>query len=98
MAQNNLILIEEICIHYDVNVSFLNEIIEIGLVKIEVSESKRYIHVDEIGNLEKIIRIHSELNVNVEGIDVVFNLLNKIESLQNELAQTKNRLNLFDND
>jgi hypothetical protein len=43
-----------------------------------------------------MIRIHKELDINTEGIDVVFNLLQKIDTLQNELISTKNRLRLYE--
>ena len=40
--------------------------------------------------------MHQELDVNIEGIDVVFNLLQKIDTLQKELTALKNRLNLYE--
>jgi hypothetical protein len=43
-----------------------------------------------------MIRMHQELDVNIEGIDVVFNLLQKIDGLQNELTALKNRLRLYE--
>ena len=49
-------------------------------------------------DLEKIVRLHNELNVNLEGIDVVFNLLEKERKLRKELNAVKNRLRLYEND
>ncbi len=43
-----------------------------------------------------MIRMHHDLEVNPEGIDVVFNLLQKIERLQKDLNTTKNRLRLYE--
>jgi hypothetical protein len=40
--------------------------------------------------------MHQELDLNMAGIDVVFNLLQKIEGLQNELIALKNRLHLYE--
>ncbi len=45
-----------------------------------------------------MIRLHHELNVNIEGIDVVFNLLEKEKELREELIALKNRLKLYEND
>jgi len=72
--------------------SFFKSLDEFGLVEIILVEESQYIHLDKITDIEKMIRIHQELNVNIEGIDVVFNLLNKIEELQNELIIIKNKL------
>ena len=69
-----------------------------GLIKIEIIEQNQFIHQDQISDLEKIIRLHNELNVNLEGIDVVFNLLEKERELRNELIVLKNRLRLYEND
>ena len=43
-----------------------------------------------------MIHIHQDLNVNIEGIDVVVNLLQKMENLQNELISVKNTLRLYE--
>ena len=45
-----------------------------------------------------MIRLHNELNVNIEGIDVVFNLLEKEKELREELNALKNKLKLYEND
>ncbi|MEZ4804277.1 MAG: chaperone modulator CbpM [Bacteroidia bacterium] len=47
-------------------------------MEIETIETVSYIHQDTILNLEKILRLHRDLNVNIEALDVVLNLLNKI--------------------
>ncbi|MEZ4805825.1 MAG: chaperone modulator CbpM [Bacteroidia bacterium] len=49
-------------------------------------------------NLEKILRLHRDLNVNIEALDVVLNLLNKIDELQLEVNQLNNRLRLHESD
>ncbi|KDN54518.1 hypothetical protein FEM21_22410 [Flavobacterium seoulense] len=41
--------------------------------------------------------MHQDLEVNIEGIDVVLNLLQKIDALQTELLQVRNRLLLYEN-
>lgn len=96
MNIENLIPLNELCTHYEVEVSFINELQEIGLVQIAVIEERDYIHLDQIRNIEKMIRIHHDLDVNIAGIDAVFNLLQKIQDLQEELKNTKNRLRMYE--
>lgn len=98
MIQEHLISTETICTHYSIEISFVDALNKMGLIQIEIIEQKQFIHQDQIGNLEKIIRLHNELNVNLEGIDVVFNLLEKEKELRNELIALKNRLRLYEND
>ncbi|SNR32324.1 chaperone modulator CbpM [Lutibacter flavus] len=98
MATQELILIDTLCTHYQVEVSFFDALDTMGLIEIQVIEQTKYIPQDIISDLERMIRIHNELNVNIEGIDVVFNLLKKMETMQKELNTIKNRLNLYESD
>ncbi len=98
MKLKDFIPIVQLCEHYSVEVSFFNELHEEGLISITTLEQTSYLHQDKISDVEKMIRIHQELNINTEGIDAVFNLLQKIDSLQNELNKLNNRLNLYEND
>ena len=45
-----------------------------------------------------MIRLHYELGINLEGIDVIYNLLKQIDHLQSELEIAKNKLNFYDFD
>jgi len=97
MSKENFIPLTKLCTHYKVEMSFFSNLSEIGLIEIVTIEQSPYIHPDKINDIEKMIRIHHELNINMEGIDVVFNLLQKIDTLQNELISIKNRLDLYEN-
>jgi hypothetical protein len=97
MSETNLIPALTLCSHYNIQISFVDSLNQMGLINIEIIEQTQYIHQDQISDLEKIIRLHDELNVNLEGIDVVFNLLKKERALQNELIALKNRLRLYEN-
>ena len=97
MATHNLILIETLCLHYKIEFSFIDALDNIGLIEIETVDQSKFINQDKIGDLEKMIRLHHELNINIEGIDVVFNLLQKEKKLQEEVNALQNRLRLYEN-
>ena len=96
MKSKNLIPIDQLCVHYDIELSFFSSLSELGLVEIQTIEQNRYIEQDQMESIEKMIRMHRELNINFEGIDTVMNLLEKINALQKELISTKNRLRLYE--
>lgn len=96
MNTENFISLNTLSIHYQVDISFFNTLVEMGLIEVEELDQSFYIQQDKITVIEKMIRLHHELDVNVEGIDVVFNLLARIKDLQNELMITKNRLRLYE--
>ena len=96
MNTENFISLNTLSIHYQVDISFFNTLVEMGLIEVEELDQSFYVQQDKITVIEKMIRLHHELDVNVEGIDVVFNLLARIKDLQNELMITKNRLRLYE--
>jgi hypothetical protein len=97
MNTENFIPIDTLCQHYKLEISFFNNLNENGLVDIELVDNIQYIHKDSIYEIEKIVRMHKELDVNIEGIDIVLNLLQKIDALQTELHNVRNRLLLYEN-
>lgn len=98
MIEQHLIATKTLCLQYQIEISFVETLHTMGLLHIEMIEQNQYLHQDEIGALEKIIRLQNELDLNLEGIDVVFNLLEKERVLRKELTTLKNRLRLYENE
>lgn len=96
MKTENLISVNTLMTHYKVEMPFFTRLNELRLIEVEIIEEIPYIQQEKIVVLEKIIRLHHELEINMEGIDVVLNLLHKLNELQNELIETKNRLQLYE--
>ena len=96
MPEEDLILIMEFCRGYDVEQSFVQSLQEFGLIKLQVIENRQFIHKDALLELEKYVHLHYDLNINLEGLDAIHNLLERIKSLQQELTQLKNRLNAYE--
>lgn len=97
MTEKRLILTHTLCSHYNIEISFMDELHKMGLIEIHLIEQDRFIHQKQIGDLEKIIRLHTELDMNLEGIDVVFNLLKRERKLRAEITALQNRLSLYEN-
>jgi hypothetical protein len=98
MENNKLILIEQFCLKCNVEFSFINSLNDSGIIEIIVLDDKKYISNEQLKDLERATHFHHELNINLEGIEVIYNLLNQIKSLQEELNIAKNKLSLFDSE
>ena len=96
MENEQLISIQQFCTYYEIEFSFIESLYDHGLIEIITVEETRFIHPDKMGNLEKMVRLHHDLNLNIEGIDVVSNLLQKINEMQKELTILKNKLRLYE--
>ena len=94
--KKDFVAIPTLCSHYEIEVSFIDALHQTGLIQLEVIEEQDCVHHDQIRDLEKMIRIHQDLNVNIEGIDVVFNLLEKQRQLREEVTQLKNKLKRYE--
>lgn len=97
MSKEKFIPLHTLCELYKVEMSFFSSLNEIGLIQITTIEELHYIHKDKINDIEKMIRMHRDLEINIEGIDIAFNLLQKINELENELISMKNKLRFYEN-
>ncbi|MEX1190059.1 MAG: chaperone modulator CbpM [Bacteroidia bacterium] len=96
MKSQTLIPLSHICSHFELEMSFFTELQTQGLIEISIIESDYFIEEEIVSDIERIIRLHHDLNINLQGIDVILNLLDKMKSLEEENIQLKNRLRLFE--
>jgi hypothetical protein len=76
MKTEHLIPVDQFCSHYNIEFSFIDSLHEYGLVQLTKVEETRYIYMEQIGELERMMRLHYDLDINIEGIDAIFQLLN----------------------
>ncbi|MEO6304071.1 MAG: chaperone modulator CbpM [Bacteroidia bacterium] len=86
------------CEVYNVDFAFVNSLHEFGLISIVVYEEVPYIEKEKLKELEKMIRLHYELDINLEGIEAISHLLNKVDSLQHEITSLKTQLKLLESE
>lgn len=96
MNRPHLISTQILYAEYHLENDFVEALNNMGLIHIEVIEQTQYIHEDQIRNLEKIIRLYQELDLNLEGIDVVLNLLEQNQALNGEINKLKNKLRIYE--
>jgi len=95
--QQHSIEITTLCRHYQVERTFFSHLSDIGLIETISIQDSLYVNETDIRLIDKIIRLHRELNINPEGIDVIMNLLDRIDDLEQQLTATQNRLGLYEN-
>ena len=93
--QNN-ISITAFCEHYGLTPAFVSTLGENGLIEIIETAGEYHIPSAHIGRAEQIIRLYLDLQVNTEGIEVILNLLSRIDDMHEEITVLKNRLRLYD--
>ena len=87
----------EFCMHYNVEYSFISSLQESGLIEITTIEEKGFIPSNQLQQLEKFVRLHNDLDINIAGIEAIAHLLDKVNTIQHEVAMLRSRLKLYEN-
>lgn len=89
MKIDDLIPISILCEQYKLENAFFKSLTEYDLIDIVVVNEELFLRLEQISNLERILRFHNELEINLAGIEVINNLLQKIDSLERELKSMR---------
>ncbi|MEO8764594.1 MAG: chaperone modulator CbpM [Ginsengibacter sp.] len=92
MVKEQLIPVKEFCIHHNIEYSFISSLKNSGLISVTSVKRSLFIHIDDMHKLEKFVRLHYELDINVEGIETINYLLERIESMQSEILSLRNKV------
>jgi hypothetical protein len=91
-----LIPASEFCSNHNIEVSFIRSLQETGLIEITTIEETVYLQASQLQELERIVHLYFELDINLEGIETINHLLQRINNMQEEIMSLRNRLRLYD--
>ena len=92
----NLISTDDFCSHYKVEYSFITSLQQNGLIEIITIDQHSFIDHDHLKNVERLVRLHYDLDINLEGIEAITYLLNRVKNMQDEIVALKNRLIVYE--
>ena len=93
---NDLIAVNEFCVHHNIGIAFINLLQQNGLIEISIIESQFFVKKEQLPQLEKFVHFYYDLDINLEGIETINYLLKRIENQQNEIVELKNRLRFYE--
>ncbi len=94
----SLIAIDEFCLQHNIEHSFISSLHHSGMIRVTFIEKSGYIEADQLEYLEKVVRLYYDLDINLEGIETIIHLLDRLQYLQNEIIKLNNTLNLYESD
>ncbi|MEO6540613.1 MAG: chaperone modulator CbpM [Ferruginibacter sp.] len=97
MQTEAMIIVNEFCIHHNVELTFVNALKDSGLIEVTRVEEKTYIPETQLPFLEKLVRLY-EMDINLEGIETITYLLSRMNDMQQEILRLNNRLSIYEND
>jgi len=96
MQTTQLIAAEVFCTHYNAEITFIRSLQQSGLIEIITVNEAPFIQEDDLQKLEKIMRLHYDLHINIEGIETILELLTRVETMQQEMAVLRGRLGIYE--
>ena len=96
MEQEQLIRIETFCVHHQVDHSFIHSLGDSGVIKVINIEGTEFIDSNHLNELEKLARLHYEMDINVEGVEAISYLLNRLQEMHHDLLLLRNRLSQYE--
>lgn len=96
MQTENLIAIEEFCAIHNIEISFIRSLQQTGLIEITIVKETGFINACQLPQLEQFIRFYYELDINIEGIETIIHMLQRISTMQDEITALKNRLRIYE--
>lgn len=92
MDNENLIPAKDLCMYHNIEYSFIHDLEDSGLISVTSVQKEIYIPEEEMQKVERFIRLHYDLDINVEGLETISYLLERMEKLQREIVLLKNRV------
>lgn len=96
MESQELIIVDVFCKECQIEINLIHDLEEFGLIETIVHQEQKYLDKNQLAYIEKIIRLHNDLNINKEGIEIILNLQEKENQLLSEINYLKNRLGLYE--
>ena len=87
-----LIIISEYCEKSHTDPTFLLSLEEGGLIEIRTVDGERYLLSSQLRELERYSHLYYDLSINIEGIDAIRHLLERMDSLQREVRRLHRKL------
>ncbi len=88
--ERTVITIREYClINPPAEPHFIESLLESGLIELAPEAPEPAISYDALGDLERLLRLHYDLEINLAGLETIHHLLHRMEVLQMEVRRLK---------
>lgn len=96
MTNGDLIPARLFCDMNRVEMSFLDSLSESGLLRLTMIDEETFIDNEQLPGLEKWVRLHYDMEINLEGLEAIQHLLDQIKAMQEEMQSLRSRLDIYE--
>ncbi|HAO08750.1 MAG TPA: MerR family transcriptional regulator [Chryseobacterium sp.] len=83
---------EELVKIYNVEITFFDELVNSGLLNIHTENEIRYVMYEDLPMFERFTNWHYDLEINLPGLEVIHEMLKKMEDLRQRNRELMNKL------
>ncbi|WP_394665169.1 chaperone modulator CbpM [uncultured Chryseobacterium sp.] len=83
---------EELVKIYNVEITFFDELVNSGLLNIHTENEIRYLMYEDLPLFERFTNWHYDLEINLPGLEVIHEMLKKMDDLRQRNRELMNKL------
>lgn len=83
---------EELVKIYNIEITFFDELVDSGLLNIHTDDEIRYLMYEDLPTFERFTNWHYDLEINLPGLEVIHDMLGKMEDLKKKNRELMNKL------
>lgn len=96
MQREQLIPADDFCASHQISLSFISSLQESGLIELISVQEHYFIHTDQLHQLEKMVRLHFEMDINLEGLETIAHLLDQLQQAQQQINALNNKVRFYE--
>jgi len=96
MNKEDMVPATTFCSSHNIEISFIRALHESGLIEMATIQDTGFIPAEQLLALEKLVRLHYEMDINLEGMETITHLIQVIGRQQQEINSLKNRIQFFE--
>lgn len=96
MERKDIIPANDFCTCHEISFTFIERLHDAGLVDIDTVGNQHYLYLEQLSSLEPLVRLHTDLEINQEGVEAIAHLLQRITAMQREIQALKQKLQLYE--
>lgn len=83
---------EELVKIYNIEINFFDELVDSGLLNIHTENHIRYLMYEDLPYFERFANWHYDLEINLPGLEVIHEMLKKMEDLKQKNRELMGKL------
>ena len=98
MSTEEWISVELYCRHEELDADFVRSLADRGLIELVVRQEETFISAEQLPHMERLMRLHVDLDINLEGLEAISHLLERVDRMQQEMRAMEQRLRLYEDE